>query len=177
MLRAFAKQSVCSRLALQQSSQRTFVTSQLVQNEQPSGQKNIQQATLAILSSTVAKDKAKPTQEGGQRYQKYHRAGDIYHPEDLNDARYQSQLRRQRNTLNKPTQDPFNVLGLNPLHEYKNYRLLSNFVSDIGKILPREKTGLTAKNQRKLAKAIKRARAMGLMSTTSKDPHRFSTRF
>jgi ribosomal protein S18 len=31
----------------------------------------------------------------------------------------------------------------------------------MGKILPREQTGVSAKNQRKLAKAIKRARAMG----------------
>lgn len=30
------------------------------------------------------------------------------------------------------------------------------------------KLGITAKNQRKLAKAIKRARAMGLMSSTGK---------
>jgi hypothetical protein len=30
-----------------------------------------------------------------------------------------------------------------------------------------KKIGLTAKNQRKLAKAVKRARAMGLMSSTN----------
>ncbi|CAO3596187.1 unnamed protein product [Absidia cylindrospora] len=99
-----------------------------------------------------------------------HHAGDIYHPQDLNDARYQDQLRRRRGRPSTATEDPFDVLGLDPLHEYKNYRLLSHFVSDMGKILPREKTGLTAKNQRKLAKAVKRARAMGIMSSTSKAP-------
>lgn len=70
-----------------------------------------------------------------------HRAGDIYHPQDLNDSLYQEQLRQRRGRPNPPSEDPFDVLGLDPLHEYKNYRLLSHFVSDMGKILPREKTG------------------------------------
>lgn len=87
----------------------------------------------------------KPTENVGQRYQKIHHAGDIYHPQDLNDARYQDQLRQRRGRPNPPTEDPFDVLGLDPLHEYKNYRLLSHFVSDMGKILPREKTGKTNK--------------------------------
>lgn len=96
-------------------------------------------------------------------------------------------MRARRGKSTTPSQDPFDVLGLDPLHEYKNYKLLSKFVSDMGKILPREQTGniyiyimiycyyeltavtigLTAKNQRKLAKAVKRARAMGLMSSTN----------
>lgn len=70
-------------------------------------------------------------------------------------------MRQRRGKTATPTEDPFDVLGLDPLHEYKNFRLLTHFVSDMGKILPREQTGVSAKNQRKLAKAIKRARAMG----------------
>lgn len=88
-----------------------------------------------------AEEKLKPVADVGQRYQKIHRAGDIYHPQDLNDVRYQDQLRQRRGRPSPPSEDPFDVLGLDPLHEYKNYRLLSHFVSDIGKILPREKTG------------------------------------
>ncbi|KAG1112114.1 hypothetical protein G6F42_014833 [Rhizopus arrhizus] len=80
----------------------------------------------------------------------------------------QESLRQRRGKPTPPAEDPFEVLGLDPLHEYKNFRLLTHFVSDMGKILPREQTGVSAKNQRKLAKAIKRARAMGLMSSTSK---------
>jgi ribosomal protein S18 len=79
----------------------------------------------------------------------------------LNDTRYRESLRQRRRRPTPPTEDPFEVLGLDPLHEYKNFRLLTHFVSDMGKILPREQTGVSAKNQRKLAKAIKRARAMG----------------
>ncbi|CAG8682354.1 6872_t:CDS:2, partial [Acaulospora morrowiae] len=65
-----------------------------------------------------------------------------------------------------PNVDIFQRLDINPLVEYKNFSLLSNFVSDMGKILPRRQTGLTAKNQRKLAKAIKRARSFGLLPST-----------
>lgn len=108
-----------------------------------------------------AEDKARPISEAVQRYQKVHHEGDIYHPEDLNDTRYRESLRQRRGKPTPPTEDPFEVLGLDPLHEYKNFRLLTHFVSDMGKILPREQTGVSAKNQRKLAKAIKRARAMG----------------
>ncbi|KAI9475464.1 MAG: ribosomal protein S18, partial [Benjaminiella poitrasii] len=127
----------------------------------------IEQKTLAILESTVNSNREKPIAEAAQRYQKIHRAGDLYHPDDLNDIRYQELLRRRRGKFVTPNEDPFEVLGLDPLVEYKNHKLLSQFVSDMGKILPRSQTGISAKNQRKLAKAIKRARAMGLMSSTS----------
>ncbi len=46
---------------------------------------------------------------------------------------------------------------------YKNTKLLVKFISPQGKILPRRATGLTAKQQRVIAKAIKRARMSGLL--------------
>lgn len=111
----------------------------------------------------MLEDRIKPLSEATQRYQKVHQEGDTYHPHDLNDARYRESLRNRRGRHTAPAEDPFEVLGLDPLHEYKNFRLLTHFVSDMGKILPRQQTGVSAKNQRKLAKAIKRARAMGKM--------------
>ncbi len=42
--------------------------------------------------------------------------------------------------------------------DYKNIRLLSRFINEQGKILPRRITGLTAGQQRMLTTAIKRAR-------------------
>ena len=45
--------------------------------------------------------------------------------------------------------------------------MLSKFVSERGRILSRRLTGLTAYNQRKVAKAIKRAQSLGLMAYTS----------
>lgn len=47
--------------------------------------------------------------------------------------------------------------------DYKDVDLLKRFISERGKILPRRVTGTYAKNQRKLTKAIKRARVMGLL--------------
>ena len=42
--------------------------------------------------------------------------------------------------------------------DFKDVDLLKRFISDTGKILPRRVTGTSAKYQRKLAVAIKRAR-------------------
>ena len=49
---------------------------------------------------------------------------------------------------------------------YKNVELLKNFMNDKGKISPARVTGLEAKIQRKIAKAIKRARQIALMPYT-----------
>ncbi|MEI6352731.1 MAG: 30S ribosomal protein S18 [Candidatus Nomurabacteria bacterium] len=47
--------------------------------------------------------------------------------------------------------------------DYKSIDVLSKFINPHGRILNRRKTSLSAKNQRALANAIKRARFMGLM--------------
>jgi len=47
--------------------------------------------------------------------------------------------------------------------DYKNTNLLRQFVTDQGRILPRKYTGLPAHYQRRLNRAIKRARQMLLM--------------
>lgn len=47
--------------------------------------------------------------------------------------------------------------------DYKEVDLLKKYISDRGKILPRRVTGTTAKYQRKLAIAIKRARHMAFL--------------
>jgi len=47
--------------------------------------------------------------------------------------------------------------------DYKEIALLSRFISDRGKILSRDKTGLCQKHQRRLTKAIKRARHLALL--------------
>jgi small subunit ribosomal protein S18 len=47
--------------------------------------------------------------------------------------------------------------------DFKDMRLLSRFITERGKILPRRITGLNAQQQRMIAKAIKRARQMSLL--------------
>ncbi|WP_040226364.1 30S ribosomal protein S18 [Bhargavaea cecembensis] len=53
--------------------------------------------------------------------------------------------------------------------DYKDVDLLKKFISERGKILPRRVTGTSAKWQRKLTLAIKRARIMGLLPFTSEE--------
>ncbi|MEE3487430.1 MAG: 30S ribosomal protein S18 [Bulleidia sp.] len=47
--------------------------------------------------------------------------------------------------------------------DYKDVELLKKFVSSNGKIIPRRVTGTSAKYQRQLAVAVKRARQMALL--------------
>jgi small subunit ribosomal protein S18 len=47
--------------------------------------------------------------------------------------------------------------------DYKNVNLLRQFVTEAGRILPRKYTGLPAHYQRRLNRAIKRARQMLVM--------------
>lgn len=49
------------------------------------------------------------------------------------------------------------------LIDYKDTKLLSRFITDRGKIVPKRNSGLTAKWQRQVANAIKKARFMGLL--------------
>ncbi len=49
------------------------------------------------------------------------------------------------------------------LLDYKNVEFLKQFVTDQGRILPRKYTGLPAPYQRRLTKAVKRARHALLM--------------
>ena len=55
--------------------------------------------------------------------------------------------------------------------DYKDPQLLRYFITDRGKIVPRRISGLCAKNQRKVALAIKRARKIALLPYTTIAPH------
>ncbi|MEZ5756834.1 MAG: 30S ribosomal protein S18 [Emcibacteraceae bacterium] len=48
--------------------------------------------------------------------------------------------------------------------DYKDVRLLTRYISERGKIVPSRITAVSAKKQRELAKAIKRARNLALIS-------------
>ncbi len=52
--------------------------------------------------------------------------------------------------------------------DFRNTELLKRFVSGLGKIKAKKRTGVCSKHQRHLAKAIKRARHIGLLSATTK---------
>jgi small subunit ribosomal protein S18 len=50
-----------------------------------------------------------------------------------------------------------------PAIDYKDVKLLQRFISERGKIVPSRITAVSAKKQRELAQAIKRARHIGLL--------------
>lgn len=66
-------------------------------------------------------------------------------------ARGAPPIRRTR--LLKP-EDPVN---------FRDYELLRKFMTERGKIMPRRFTGATAVQQRRIRRAIRRARVMGLL--------------
>lgn len=51
--------------------------------------------------------------------------------------------------------------------DYHNTDVLRRFLSPEGKVLPCRRTGLTSKNQRKLTRAIKRSRLIGILPFTN----------
>jgi small subunit ribosomal protein S18 len=56
--------------------------------------------------------------------------------------------------------------------DYKDVDTLRRFITDRAKIRPRRQTGLSAKNQRRVAQAIKRARHMALLPFTDEQTRR-----
>lgn len=70
--------------------------------------------------------------------------------------------RRRRGRRRK--EDYFDANKTEP--NYKDVDTLRRFVTERGKIRPRRQTGLTSKNQRKLAREVKRARHLALLPFT-----------
>ena len=80
-----------------------------------------------------------------------------------------STLRRTRETEPRRAPEEFgvrrrsrfleNVSDIDP----KNYDLLDKFITEHGKIMPSRFTGSTARQQRQIKRAVRRARVMGLL--------------
>ena len=78
-----------------------------------------------------------------------------------------TQLKITRQALRKPYQKkrnscPFSSRDARSI-DYKDIKTLSRFVSERGKINPSRISAVSAKKQRELSKAIKRARYLALM--------------
>jgi len=52
--------------------------------------------------------------------------------------------------------------------DYKNIKLLKNYITERGKILPRRMTGTCARHQRELTESINRARNIALLAFAEK---------
>ena len=77
-----------------------------------------------------------------------------------------TQLKITKEAVRRPFQKkrkscPFS--GSKSKIDYKDIKTLAKFVSERGKIIPSRISAVSAKKQRELSKAIKRARYIGLM--------------
>tara|TARA_B100001057_G_scaffold227136_1_gene227548 strand:- start:1691 stop:1966 length:276 start_codon:yes stop_codon:yes gene_type:complete len=68
---------------------------------------------------------------------------------------------------NKKKYCPFSQPG-SPKIDYKDTKMLSRYLTEKGKIIPSRITGVSRKKQKELARAIKRARFLSLISYTNK---------
>lgn len=75
-------------------------------------------------------------------------------------------VKRTRRPAKKSLPCYFTETGTTP--DYKDVLVLRKFITERGKILHQSYSGLTAKNQRLVAEAIKRARYMALLPYTDK---------
>ena len=69
------------------------------------------------------------------------------------------QFSKKKHTLNKK----------NEILDYKDINILKKYINDQGKILSRRSTNLSAKQQKKITKYIKRARLLALLPFLKKD--------
>ncbi|KAF2835040.1 ribosomal protein S18 [Patellaria atrata CBS 101060] len=104
--------------------------------------------------------------------QRRFRAGDVYAPHDLTGA----EMRKWRAKRRKPGADLFDQLGINPLTCYKNFSIMSEYMTEMGRIKHSNETGLRPVNQRKVAKAIRRAIGIGIMPSVHRHPELLAIR-
>jgi small subunit ribosomal protein S18 len=93
------------------------------------------------------------------------RVGEVYSPRDMKPAEM-SKWRQGR----PPKKDMVDILGFSPLDNYRNFSLISEFMTPMGRIRHSTDTGLRPVNQRKIAKAVRRAIGMGLHPSVHRHP-------
>ncbi|ROV94504.1 hypothetical protein VMCG_08138 [Cytospora schulzeri] len=91
--------------------------------------------------------------------------GDVYAPHDLSPV----EMLKWRQPK-QPSRDIIDMLGLNPIDHYRNFSIISEFMTSMGRIKHSKETGLRPVNQRKMAKAIRRAIGMGIHPSVHRHP-------
>ena len=81
-------------------------------------------------------------------------------------------MKTRNDRKNSPFEDrkrfcPFSQPN-SPQISYKDIKLLSRYISEKGKIVPSRISNVSSKKQKELARAIKRARFLSLISYTQK---------
>ena len=70
---------------------------------------------------------------------------------------------RRRRIILQPIGNYAHYFKNDVMPDYKKWEVLSNFISERGKIYPGARTGLDAKTQRRLTREVKRARHLALL--------------
>ncbi len=111
---------------------------------------NLIACLLNILDKNMVRERSKDKEKG--------RGRDRDRDRDKDKDRDRDRDGRQQKRKWNPLFD-----GGNKEVDFKDARTLGRFVTERGRILPRKITGLSAQQQRKVTKAIKRARQMSLL--------------
>ncbi|KXN83738.1 37S ribosomal protein RSM18, mitochondrial [Leucoagaricus sp. SymC.cos] len=102
--------------------------------------------------------------------------GEVVTPNELTPEKCANKPKRTRRAVIPPPtsvtryNDLFRQLDIDPVEFSLNPSVLSAYVSEMGKIYGRNITGLTSRSQRRLGKAIRRARMIGILPQLSRPP-------
>jgi len=92
--------------------------------------------------------------------------GQWYQPEELNPLSLKSTPHASQKIHRKPV-DP---AAIEEQLDVRNLRLLNQYITPLGRIIPKRKTKLPARLQRKVSRMIKTARCLGIFSYSGKLP-------
>ncbi|KAJ6260568.1 37S ribosomal protein rsm18 [Drechslerella dactyloides] len=101
------------------------------------------------------------------RFQAPFKTGTYMNPHDMSYEQYEKYIQSRRFHLKE---DIFEILQESPMKYYKNFNLLKDFMTSAGRIKHRSVTGLSNANQRKMAKAIRRAIGIGFLPSVHYHP-------
>ncbi|CCD25268.1 mitochondrial 37S ribosomal protein bS18m NDAI_0E04510 [Naumovozyma dairenensis CBS 421] len=138
-----------------------------------------QQKNSLDIGSNSTKKAINNMKQIDDKFVKKFQPGSIYDPFDFSMARLYYTRKNNMNGINNNRRiiNP-NILDkkFNPLDLYSSPNKLYPFLTSTGKILHRDVTGLSAKNQRRVSKAIRRAQSIGLISKTCGNLNTLPTR-
>lgn len=72
-----------------------------------------------------------------------------------------------KRNIQQKKRDPFKERGIDEYIDFRDVKLMTRFLNEQGKLLPARITGATAKMQRKLTTAVKRARHLAFIPFVS----------
>lgn len=133
---------------------------------------------LNQAAENAARERARALEQQASRIW---RAGDVYAPHDMS-AVEQMKAKNARNPVARRSApgmrnsrrhggaDVLDDLAVDPVREYKNYAMMSEFMTEMGRIRHSKETGLRAVNQRKMARAVRRAIGIGIMPSVHRHP-------